>query len=116
MNITTIKKFLLETKFAEVDYRVYSEYCAHPRFHPIHGGWQCYSFTTAPAEGEMYGKTLLIKFKKGLFDGRVVVYQSGCFLCMFKSLFLKWAVKRLIKKAFAKHFDEVIENWNNKKK
>ena len=115
MNISTLKKFLLETKFKEIDYRVYSEYVSHPRYHPAHGGYHCYSFTTAPAEGEIYGNTLLIKFKEKLFDCSVIIHKNGWLSGHFKGLFLKWRVKQLIKKAFRKHFDEVIENWNNKK-
>lgn len=115
MNISTLKKFLTETNFVEVDYRVYSPYVCANNFHPTHGGYHCYSFTTAPAEGENYGNTLLIKFKEKLFDRSVVVYKNGWLAGHFKGLFLKWRVKQLIKKAFRKHFDEVIENWNKKK-
>ena len=115
MNITTLKKFLLETSFVEVDYRVYSPYVCCNNYHPNHGGCHCYSFTTAPAEGENYGNTLLIKFKEKLFDRSVVVYKNGTFIGCFKGFFLKWSIKRIIKKTFRKHFNEVIENWNNKK-
>lgn len=114
MNITTLKKFLTETNFVEVDYRVYSPYVCANNFHPTHGGWHCYSFTTYPANSDSYGDTLMIKLKDKLFDSNVVIYKNGTLVGHSKGMFLKWRVKKLIKKAFTKHFDEVIEKWNNK--
>jgi len=115
MNIASIKKFLTETSFSEIEYRAYSEYYHSNNYHPLHGGWHCYYFTTSANEGENYGKTLMIKFKEKLFDWNVVIYQNGSLVGKFKGLFVKWNIKQLIKQAFAKHFDEVIENWNKKK-
>ena len=57
----------------------------------------------------------MVKFKDNLFDTSVVVYQDDIFVGHFKGLFLKWAMKRIIKKAFIKHIDEVLKNWKNNK-
>ena len=58
MNIASIKKFLTETSFSEIEYRAYSEYYHSNNYHPHHGGWHCYYFTTSANEGENYGKVL----------------------------------------------------------
>ena len=55
----------------------------------------------------------MVKFKDNLFDTSVVIYQDDIFVGHFKGLFLKWVMKRIIKKAFIKHIDEVLKNWKN---
>lgn len=111
MSIKSLKSFLMNTTFDGVDYRVYSPYWCERTYHSEHGGWHCYYFTiTNPS------KTLMVKFKDNLFDTSVVVYQNDIFIGHFKGLFLKWVMKRIIKKAFIKHIDEVLKNWKTTNK
>ena len=105
MNLKTIEKFLTGTDFKRLDYRAYSY---GSNLHKYEG----FYFVTNDESGT---NTLLIALRKGIFSGKIIVYKNDEFVVRFDTLFGKWSLKSLIKQAFSKHFDKVIENWNKKK-
>lgn len=98
MNINTIKKFLEETKFKAVNYQTfgYGKTLHH---------YELYEFMTED------GQTLGIALHECSLCGKISIYKNNKFVVCFNTLIGKWTLHSYIKKAFSKHFDEVIENW-----
>jgi hypothetical protein len=103
MNINTIKKFLEETKFKAVNYRTFT--WSHDLYH-----YELFEFMTED------GQTLGIALHKSGFCGKISIYKNNKFVVCFNNLINKWSLHSYIKKAFSKHFDEVIENWKKEEK
>ena len=103
MNINTIKKFLEETKFKAVNYQTfgYGKTLHH---------YELFEFMTED------GQTLGIALHKSGFCGKIFIYKNNKFVVCFNTLIGKWMLHSYIKKAFSKHFDEVIENWKKEEK
>ena len=98
MNIKTIKKFLEETKFKSVNYQTF--YYGHDLYK-----YEVFEFATDD------GQTLSLALHKSTFCGKISIYKNNKFVVCFDTLLGKWVLYTYIKKAFSKHFDEVIENW-----
>ena len=103
MNIKTIKTFLEETKFKAVNYRTFT--WSHDLYH-----YELFEFMTED------GQTLGIALHKSGFCGKISIYKNNKFVVCFNNLINKWTLHSYIKKAFSKHFDEVIENWKKEEK
>ena len=103
MNINTIKKFLEETKFKAVNYQTFGW------GHELHK-YELYEFMTED------GQTLGIALHKSSLRGKISIYKNNKFVVCFNTLIGKWMLHSYIKKAFSKHFDEVIENWKKEEK
>jgi hypothetical protein len=101
MNVITIKKFLEETKFEKVNYQIFEE-----------GDLQNYELFEFVTNDE---QKLGIAINKGLFNGCVRIYKNEEFTVHFNTILGKWILKQIIKDAFSKHFDDILENWNKKK-
>ena len=103
MNINTIKKFLEETKFKAVNYQTF------PWSHKFHK-YEVFDFTTEDEQ------TLSLALHKSTFCGKISIYKNNKFVVCFDTLIGKWMLHSYIKKAFSRHFDEVIENWKKEEK
>lgn len=103
MNINTIKKFLDETKFRGVNCRTFT--WGHNLHH-----YELFEFMTED------GQTLDIALHKCGLCGKIFIYKNNNFVVCFNNLINKWMLHSYIKKAFSKHFDEVIENWKKEEK
>ena len=98
MNIKTIKKFLEVTKFKSVNYQTFG------RGQKLHH-YELFEFMTED------GQTLSLTLHKSAFCGKILIYKNNKFCVCFNTLIGKWMLNSYIKKAFSRHFDEVIENW-----
>ena len=103
MNINTIKKFLEDTKFKAVNYQTFGW------GHGLHK-YELYEFMTED------GQTLGVALHKSSLCGKISIYKNNKFVVCFNTLIGKWMLQLYIKKAFSKHFDEVIENWKKEEK
>lgn len=103
MNIKTIKKFLEETKFKTVNYKTFG-------YGQILYHYELFEFMTED------GQTLGIALHKSAFCGKISIYKDNKFVVCFNALIGKWMLNSYIKKAFSRHFDEVIENWRKEEK
>ena len=99
MNINTIKKFLEETKFKAVNYQTFGY--AQKLHH-----YELYEIMTED------GQTLGIALHECSLCGKISIYKNNKFVVCFNTLI----VLIYIKKAFSKHFDEVIEDWKKEEK
>ena len=103
MNINTIKKFLEDNKFKAVNYRKFT--WGHDLYH-----YELFEFMTED------GQTLGIALHKCSLCGKISIYKNNNFVVCFTNLINKSMLHSYIKKAFSKHFDDVIENWKKEEK